>query len=150
MKYKKVNSGYDGSPEGILKPEEMFHGMSPDAMLYRHHSDPCGGLADPTIKPLDLATSQKYPYYAVPSTTVTPVSTTLADNFPNFPYQTPYYNQISHTGAGLDLHRIQDTLSMQAPPTHGVAQHHQKFVPTTNNNTMQYHSQYNTQYYTTN
>lgn len=145
MKFKKVNSGYDGSPDGMMKAEDIYHSMSPEAILYRQHSDPCGGLADQAMKPLDM-TSQKYPYYSVPSVSTAPITNSLVDNFANFTYQTPYYNPIPHSGQGLDLH----SLSMPTPPpTHGAqAPHHQKYPITSNNNSMQYNSQYTHQYYT--
>ena len=141
MKYKKVNTGFE-SPDGTMKPED-YHVVSPEMLqLYtRQHSDPCAGMLEPS-KPLDLATSPKYPpYYTVPSSTAAPVTHSLVD----FTYQTQYYNPIQHTGAGLDLRGIQDTLNMPTQPTsHGIQHHHKYGI---NNNSVQYHSQYNTQYY---
>lgn len=146
MKYKKVNTGFE-SPDGMMKPEDYHSG--PEGVLYRQMSDPCVGLLEPASKPLDLATSPKYPYY-MPPTSTAPVTSPLIDNFPPY-YQPPYYNSIQQTtGSGLDLRGIHDTLTMHTQPTSHGLQHHHKYGTTANNNIMQYHSQYNPQYYPTN
>lgn len=143
MKYKKVNSGcFDGSPESMMKPEEVFHSMSPEAVMFRHGIDPCG-MIDSGTKPLNLATGgakieQQYQCYAPTPTTPTPGVNAMGMG--NFAYPA-YYNHLASSSTGLEAvveqHRQQaaDSLSM-------ANSYHHKY---TNNNVMQYDAQqYNT------
>lgn len=146
MKYKKVSTGgYDGSPDGMMKHEDVFLPMSPEAMVFRHNTDPC---INTSSMPLNLATGSgskmelPYPYqYSVTATSTAP---TASDLMRNLPYQqSPYYPSphLSTGSIGLDTmgHRQHDTLAMSA--TAAVAPTYPKYT----NNNMGYHpSPYNT------
>ena len=144
MKYKKVNSGcFDGSPDMMLKPEEVFHPMSPEAVMFRHGIDPCTMLETST-KPLNLAMAAggskldtQYQCYAPTPTTPTQSANAMGMN--NFSYPT-YYNQLAVPNSGLETmvgqHRpVTDSLTHPL----AMASHYQQKY--SNNNSMQYHSQ---------
>lgn len=159
MKFKKVNTGcFDGSPDMMIKPEDAFHPMSPEAVMFRHGVDPCNML-DSSAKPLDLVTSaakteMHYPYYASAAQTPAPITANhmgVSDLVRTFHYQPPYFNHLPSASVGLDTlgqHRqasVQENLSMHSAAASTVAHYQQKY---SNNNTgMPYHTpQYNTHY----
>lgn len=132
MKFKKVSTNYDGSPDSLSSE-----------ILFRQDSLPCG-MMDRSPKPLNLSSYSYYPPSGIAghsaSITTSPV-TNLDIMGRGFPYQqTPYYNNLP-TASGLDAlsHRATENL-----PLTTVGTSHQQ-------NTINYQTQQNGhgQYYQT-
>ena len=142
MKFKKVNSGcFDGSSDGMLKPDDMF---SSEAVMFRHGIDPCSMLESST-KPLNLAMATgssnkidaQYPCYA--STPTTPTYGINTMGMGNFTYP-PYYNHLAAPSVGLDTMVNQHRQPTDNLSTLSAASHYpQKY--NNNNMTMQYPGQ---------
>lgn len=133
MKYKKVNTICDGSPEGL-----------PPDILFR----PDSGIFEQSCKPINLTS---YPYYT-PS--VMPGQSTSSATSPvtnldirGFTYQpSPYYNNLPSTSLDAALtHRQPDNPALTS------MSHQQKYISNNNGNYTAQHNggqySYPTHYY---
>lgn len=139
MKFKKVSTSYDGSPDGLSSE-----------ILFRQDSLPCG-MIEGSPKPLNLSSYTYYTPPGIPGHSAASSSTSPVANIDivgrGFPYQQPqYYNNLSATSS-LDVlgHRPSDGLSLGS----AAISHQQKYAMSNNNyqTTQQsgVHGQYNYQ-----
>lgn len=124
MKFKKVSTSYDGSPDGLSSE-----------ILFRQDSLPCG-MIEGSPKPLNLSSYSYYPPPGISGHSAAASTTSPVSNIDivsrGFPYQQPpYYNNLSAT-SGLEAlgHRPSDGIPLSSA---GISHQQQKY-PITNNN----------------